>query len=56
MGNSLAIWACIRAEAENIITPEDFVGDGDIIEFGNSKLQVLYTPGMPKGVLPGKPC
>jgi glyoxylase-like metal-dependent hydrolase (beta-lactamase superfamily II) len=34
---------------ENIITPTDFVTDGDIISFGNSSVQVVYTPGHADG-------
>ncbi len=30
---------------EKQIDPKDFVEEGDEISFGNSKLQVLYTPG-----------
>jgi hydroxyacylglutathione hydrolase len=33
----------------NLITPEDFIEDGDSINFGNSSVQVLYTPGHADG-------
>ncbi len=34
---------------ENMITPVDFVEEGDSIPFGNASLQVLYTPGHADG-------
>ncbi len=34
---------------ESVIVPEQFVEQGDIIPFGNSQLQVLYTPGHADG-------
>lgn len=36
-------------KVENMITPVDFIEDGDIIPFGNASLQVLYTPGHADG-------
>jgi len=34
---------------EEPITPSNFLSDGDIIKFGNSSLEVLYTPGHADG-------
>lgn len=34
---------------ENLIIPVDFVNEGDIINFGNSSVEVLYTPGHADG-------
>ncbi|RUA31911.1 MAG: MBL fold metallo-hydrolase [Bacteroidetes bacterium] len=34
---------------EDAPKPDVFIEDGDIIEFGNSKLKVLYTPGHADG-------
>lgn len=34
---------------ENLIIPKDFISEGDIITFGNSSVEVLYTPGHADG-------
>ena len=34
---------------ENLIVPEDFIEEGDLITFGNSVVKVLYTPGHADG-------
>ncbi len=34
---------------ENVVTIEKFVEDGDIITFGNTRLEVFYTPGHADG-------
>lgn len=34
---------------ENLITPADFLNEGDTVHFGNSAIQVLYTPGHADG-------
>jgi len=34
---------------ENITIPTHFINEGDIITFGNSQLEVLYTPGHADG-------
>lgn len=36
-------------KVDNMITPNDFIDDGDIIVFGNSSVEVLYTPGHADG-------
>ena len=36
-------------KVENLIIPSDFIEDGDSIEFGNSSIEVLYTPGHADG-------
>lgn len=36
-------------QLESVIVPKQFVEHGDIIPFGNSQLQVLYTPGHADG-------
>jgi len=36
-------------KVENLIIPTNFLADGDQITFGNSLLQVLYTPGHADG-------
>jgi glyoxylase-like metal-dependent hydrolase (beta-lactamase superfamily II) len=32
-------------EIDEIIEPESFIDEGDYVRFGNSKLEVIYTPG-----------
>jgi glyoxylase-like metal-dependent hydrolase (beta-lactamase superfamily II) len=32
-------------EIDGLIEPEVFIADGDLVRFGNSSLEVLYTPG-----------
>ncbi len=36
-------------KVENLITPVDFIEEGDTISFGASEIQVLYTPGHADG-------
>ncbi len=36
---------------ETVVPIENFLNDGDIIKFGNSELNVLYTPGHAEGSL-----
>lgn len=36
-------------QLEKAIEPEEFIKDGDIIKFGNSELNVVYTPGHADG-------
>jgi hydroxyacylglutathione hydrolase len=36
-------------KVENLITPTDFINEGDLISFGNSSVEVLYTPGHADG-------
>ena len=36
-------------KVENLIIPSNFIEEGDSIEFGNSSVQVLYTPGHADG-------
>lgn len=36
-------------EAERMILPEKYLEDGEYIQFGNSSLEVLYTPGHANG-------
>jgi glyoxylase-like metal-dependent hydrolase (beta-lactamase superfamily II) len=36
-------------KVENLIIPKDFIEDGDLLPFGNSSVQVLYTPGHADG-------
>lgn len=36
-------------KVENLIIPSDFIDEGDSIEFGNSSIEVLYTPGHADG-------
>jgi len=36
-------------KVENLIIPTDFIAEGDIITYGNSSLEVLYTPGHADG-------
>jgi hydroxyacylglutathione hydrolase len=36
-------------KVENLITPTDFIDEGDLISFGNSSVEVLYTPGHADG-------
>lgn len=39
----------LQIKLEDIGTPESTFKDGDIIKFGNSELEVLYTPGHAAG-------
>jgi len=34
---------------ENLITPTDFIKEGDVLAYGNSSVEVLYTPGHADG-------
>ncbi len=34
---------------EPLIEPSGFINDGDIVQFGNSSLEILYTPGHANG-------
>ncbi len=36
-------------KVENLVIPTDFVEEGDLIPYGNSSVQVLYTPGHADG-------
>jgi glyoxylase-like metal-dependent hydrolase (beta-lactamase superfamily II) len=36
-------------KVENLIIPNNFIEDGQVIHFGNSSIQVLYTPGHADG-------
>jgi len=36
-------------KVENLIIPSDFVSEGDKISYGNSSVEVLYTPGHADG-------
>jgi hydroxyacylglutathione hydrolase len=36
-------------KVENLIIPYNFIEEGDVIGFGNSSVQVLYTPGHADG-------
>jgi glyoxylase-like metal-dependent hydrolase (beta-lactamase superfamily II) len=36
-------------KVENMITPVNFIEEGDILHYGNSSLEVLYTPGHADG-------
>lgn len=36
-------------EAEEMVLPEKYIDEGDEIRFGNSKLEVIYTPGHANG-------
>lgn len=36
-------------EAERMVLPEKYIDEGDEIRFGNSKLEVIYTPGHANG-------
>ena len=36
-------------KVENLIVPADFIDEGDKIEFGNSSVDVIYTPGHADG-------
>lgn len=36
-------------KVENLIIPSDYIDEGDSIEFGDSSVQVLYTPGHADG-------
>jgi len=36
-------------KVENLITPTVFINEGDLISFGNSSVEVLYTPGHADG-------
>ncbi len=38
-------------EINNPIIPKNYIDDGDVIEFGNSKLEVISTPGHADGSL-----
>lgn len=41
--------AAFGIKIENLIIPRDFVSEGDLISFGNSSVEVLYTPGHADG-------
>ena len=41
--------AVFGIKLENLIIPTDFIEEGDIINFGNSSVEVLYTPGHADG-------
>ena len=41
--------AAFGIKIENLIIPSDFLGEGDLIPFGNSSLEVRYTPGHADG-------
>ena len=41
--------AVFGIKLENLIIPFDFIEEGDIITFGNSSVEVLYTPGHADG-------
>ena len=36
-------------KVENLIVPDDFIDEGDKVEFGNSSVDVIYTPGHADG-------
>ena len=36
-------------KVENLIVPVDFISEGDFIAFGNSSVEVIYTPGHADG-------
>ncbi len=38
-------------EVEDLVKPDEFLDDGDIIEFGGQKLKVIHTPGHADGSL-----
>lgn len=37
--------AAYGLEMKEIIEPEEFLNEGDVVKFGNSSLEVLHTPG-----------
>jgi glyoxylase-like metal-dependent hydrolase (beta-lactamase superfamily II) len=41
--------AVFGIKVENLIVPRDFINEGDSIGYGNSSLEVLYTPGHADG-------
>lgn len=41
--------AAFGIKFENLIIPSDFVNEGDIISYGDSSVEVLYTPGHADG-------
>ena len=41
--------AVFGIKVENLIIPTDFISEGDRISFGNSSVEVLYTPGHADG-------
>jgi hydroxyacylglutathione hydrolase len=41
--------AVFGIKIENLIIPKDFIEEGDIITFGKSSVEVLYTPGHAEG-------
>jgi hydroxyacylglutathione hydrolase len=41
--------AAFGIKIENLIVPKDFVSEGDKITYGNSSVEVLYTPGHADG-------
>lgn len=41
--------AVFGIKVDNLIIPVDFIEEGDIITFGNSSVEVLYTPGHADG-------
>ena len=41
--------AVFGIKIENLIIPRDFLGEGDLISFGNSSVEVRYTPGHADG-------
>jgi hydroxyacylglutathione hydrolase len=54
--NSKMLWETAVAfggvfglDLKNLIVPHDYVEEGDILAFGNSSIEVLYTPGHADG-------
>jgi glyoxylase-like metal-dependent hydrolase (beta-lactamase superfamily II) len=41
--------AAFGIKIENLIIPKDFLSEGDLISYGNSSVEVLYTPGHADG-------
>ncbi len=41
--------AAFGIKIENLIIPKDFLGEGELISFGNSSVEVRYTPGHADG-------
>ena len=41
--------AVFGIKVDNLVIPVDFIEEGDVITFGNSSVEVLYTPGHADG-------
>ena len=46
---AVAFGGVFGLDLKNLIVPNDYVEEGDILAFGNSSIEVLYTPGHADG-------